>query len=111
MLANILRTWNCQIETASNGKIALEKVEEKKFDIIFMDSHMPIMSGFETIRRIREHANPDIANILIISISASVLEAEQQEALEAGANKVIGKPFDPNHLHDMIKKLLRKRNN
>ncbi len=111
MLANILRTWNCQIETASNGKIALEKVEEKKFDIIFMDSHMPIMSGFETIRRIREHTNPDIANILIISISASVLEAEQQEALEAGANKVIGKPFDPNHLHAIIKKLLRKRNN
>ncbi|MNY48738.1 hypothetical protein D3C86_1840940 [compost metagenome] len=72
---------------------------------------MPIMSGFETIRRIRQHDNPAISNILIISISASVLEAEQQEALDAGANNVIGKPFDPNHLHEMIEKMLRKKYN
>ena len=111
MLANILRTWNCEIKTANNGKAALEKVESEDFDIIFMDSHMPIMSGFETIRRIRQHNNPAISNILIISISASVLEAEQQEALDAGANNVIGKPFDPNHLHEMIEKMLRKKYN
>jgi CheY-like chemotaxis protein len=44
----------------------------------------------------------------IISISASVLQAEQQEALDAGANEVVGKPFDPIKLYKTIDTLLSK---
>lgn len=110
MLANILRTWNCQVESAINGQIALDKVLSEHFDIIFMDSHMPVMSGFEAIRNIRENPDKKISETIIISISASVLEAEQQEALDAGANEVIGKPFDPIHLHNTIEKLLLPKN-
>ncbi|UIR55188.1 response regulator [Sphingobacterium sp. SRCM116780] len=111
MLASILKTWNCEVDTAINGQIALEKVENNDYSIVFMDSHMPVMSGFDTIRNIRNNPNPTISNMLIISISASVLEAEQQEAFDAGANEVIGKPFDPIQLHAVIEKLLLKKNN
>jgi CheY-like chemotaxis protein len=73
-----------------------------------MDAHMPLMSGFEAIKEIRRHVDPTIANMPIISISASVLKAEQQEALDAGANEVVGKPFDPIKLYKTIEALLSK---
>ncbi|MGE8428238.1 MAG: response regulator [Sphingobacterium sp.] len=108
MLANILKSWNCDITLATNGLIALEEINKKKIDLVFMDAHMPLMSGFEAIKEIRRNTNPIIANMPIISISASVLQAEQQEALDAGANEVVGKPFDPIKLYKTIDTLLSK---
>jgi CheY-like chemotaxis protein len=108
MLANILKSWNCEITLATNGLIALEEINKKKIDLVFMDAHMPLMSGFEAIKEIRRNTNPIIANMPIISISASVLQAEQQEALDAGANEVVGKPFDPIKLYKTIDTLLSK---
>ncbi|MNY34090.1 Sensory transduction protein regX3 [compost metagenome] len=108
MLANILKSWNCEITLATNGQLALEEINRKKIDLVFMDAHMPLMSGFEAIKEIRRHPNPTIANMPIISISASVLKAEQQEAMDAGANEVVGKPFDPIKLYKTIDALLSK---
>ena len=108
MLSNILKSWNCDITLATNGHLALEEINRKKIDLVFMDAHMPLMSGFEAIKEIRQHPDPMIANMPIISISASVLKAEQQEALDAGANEVVGKPFDPIKLYKTIGSLLSK---
>lgn len=108
MLANILKSWNCEITLATNGLIALEEISKKKIDLVFMDAHMPLMSGFEAIKEIRRNPDPITANMPIISISASVLQAEQQEALDAGANEVVGKPFDPIKLYKTIDALLSK---
>lgn len=108
MLANILKSWNCDITLATNGQLALDEINRKKIDLVFMDAHMPLMSGFEAIKVIRQHQNPAIAQMPIISISASVLKAEQQEALDAGANEVVGKPFDPIKLYKTIDTLLSK---
>ena len=61
--------------------------------------------GFEAIKQIRNHINPYRRETPIITISASVLEHEQQAAFNAGADDVIGKPFDPTDLHKKIKRL------
>ncbi len=110
MLSNILKTWNCEVKIAPNGQVALDYIQEESYDLIMMDTHMPILSGFEAIKLIRQDQNPRICHTPIISISASVMLSEQQEALEVGADQVIGKPFDPIQLYNMIQNLVIEKN-
>lgn len=111
MLAHMLRSWNCEVDIVKNGQLALEKVEHNNYDLILMDTHMPIMSGFEAIKEIKNHSAPEKHGIPIITISASVLEHEQAAAYRAGADGVIGKPFDPIELYQKIIAVTTKNKN
>ena len=111
MLAHMLRSWNCKVDIVKNGRLALEKVESEQYDLILMDTHMPIMSGFEAIKEIKNHIIPEKHGIPIITISASVLEHEQAAAFQAGADGVIGKPFDPIELYQKIIQVTNKNKN
>jgi CheY-like chemotaxis protein len=94
-----------------NGQLALEKVDSYHYDLILMDTHMPIMSGFEAIKEIKNSSIPEKHGIPIITISASVLEHEQAAAYRAGADGVIGKPFDPIELYQKIVAVTTKNKN
>lgn len=104
-LRHILQTWNCEVTIVKNGLIALETLEKQEFDLILMDTHMPIMSGFEAITQIRTAESKKLRNTPIITISASVLEHEQNAAFEVGADDVVGKPFNPIELYHKIVRL------
>ncbi|WP_159637369.1 response regulator [Sphingobacterium composti Ten et al. 2007 non Yoo et al. 2007] len=105
MLAHMLRTWKCDVTIVKNGHLALEAMNTNKFDLILMDTHMPVMSGFEAITTIRNNQDPHKNRIPIITISASVMEHEQKAAFEVGADDVIGKPFNPIELYNKIVKV------
>lgn len=107
MLAHMLQTWNCKVTVVKNGRLALEALEKDSFDLVLMDTHMPVMSGFEAIKEIRGNINPTRRQTPIITISASVLEHEQQAAFQVGADEVIGKPFEPTELYKKITKICR----
>ncbi|MFD2552966.1 response regulator [Sphingobacterium tabacisoli] len=107
MLAHMLQTWNCKVTVVKNGRLALEALEKDNFDLVLMDTHMPVMSGFEAIKEIRGNINPTRRQTPIITISASVLEHEQQAAFQVGADEVIGKPFEPTELYKKITKICR----
>ncbi len=111
MLAHMLRSWNCEVDIVKNGQLALEKVDSNHYDLILMDTHMPIMSGFEAIKEIKNSSLPEKHGIPIITISASVLEHEQAAAYRAGADGVIGKPFDPIELYQKIVAVTTKNKN
>lgn len=104
MLAHMLRTWKCNVTIVKNGRLALEAMNIANFDLILMDTHMPVMSGFEAITEIRSSHNLIRRQIPIITISASVMEHEQKAAFEVGADDVIGKPFNPIELYNKIVK-------
>lgn len=105
MVTHMLNTWGITVDAVKNGKEALEKVETTPYSLILMDAHMPVMSGFDAIRVIRSDPREHVRSIPIISISASVLQREQQAAYAAGADAVVGKPFDPVSLYQIIKTL------
>lgn len=105
ILSHMLKTWNCDVTIVKNGRLALEALETSDYDVVLMDAHMPIMSGFEAIRQIRTNHIEHQRTMPIITISASVLEHEQKAAFEAGANDVIGKPFNPIELYNKIVKI------
>jgi signal transduction histidine kinase/AmiR/NasT family two-component response regulator len=103
----ILQSWNITVDVALNGLEAFHKVAADDFDLVLMDTHMPVMNGMESTRKIRTELEGDKSQIPIISFSASVIEHERQEALDAGVNDFLEKPFNPQILHDKILKVIR----
>jgi len=107
MLSKILKDWNVEVEMVDNGRKVIEKLTNKDYDIILMDTHMPEMNGYQAAKTIRVDFEEPKRSIPIISLSAASYDHEQQEALSAGMNDVLSKPFQPYQLHEKIARLLR----
>lgn len=100
LLAQILRLKGFEVAVASNGLKAVEKVVDWLPDLILMDLRMPVMDGFEAIRMIRARDSTRTTPIIAISIWATFKHRER--ALAAGANELLAKPVDPDHLIQTI---------
>lgn len=103
---NLLTRWNMEVDVAENGEIALNKLAENDYDVVLMDTYMPVMGGYEATRRIRTEFEGDKQAIPIVSLSAAVLEEEVRQAREAGMNAQVSKPFNPRLLYKTIRDLL-----
>lgn len=95
------------VDSANDGQEALEKIGEEKPELIVTDAVMPVMDGFELIRRIR--SNNEWNDIPIILLTALTSEEDNMKAIKAGAEAYIRKPFSPNMLIVRISKLLEQR--
>jgi CheY-like chemotaxis protein len=73
-----------------------------------MDTHMPGLNGYQTAKRIRMDFEEPKRSVPIISLSAAAFEHEHQEAIAAGMNDVLPKPFEPHQLHEKMLKLLNR---
>ena len=105
----ILKEWNVKVDVANNGLEAYEKVKLNNYDMILMDTHMPVMNGYEATKKIREELSEEKRDIPIISFSASVIENEKKEAIAAGVTDFIDKPFEPAKLHAKMTKLAEQK--
>ena len=90
-----------------NGRKVIDKLRQKHYDLILMDTHMPEMNGYQTAKNIRLDFDEPQRSIPIISLSAAALNHEQEEAISAGMNDVLSKPFQAHELHDKMQKLLK----
>lgn len=95
--------FNCDI--AANGKIAIEKLKLKHYDIILMDLQMPVMNGFETTEYIRKELN---SNVPIVALTADVTTVDLQKCKAVGMNDYVSKPIDERLLHSKIIGILKK---
>jgi len=93
------------IDIAENGRIALEKVSKKGYDILLMDVHMPDLDGYETTKAIRS-SGAAYSEVPIMAMTASATTEEVQKCFKSGMNDCIAKPFDPNVLMQKIAALL-----
>ncbi len=105
----MLKKWNIKVDIAVNGLQAIEKLIENNYDLILMDMHMPVMDGYEATRRIREEMDDIKKHIPILSFSAAVVQKERDDAKNAGVDDIIEKPFEPENLHNKIKKLINEK--
>ncbi len=97
----MLEQLGCKVEAVSDGKLAVEALEDKKYDIVFMDCQMPVMDGYEATLKIREKEGKD-KHTNIIALTANVLEKDRQKCFDAGMDDFITKPIDPKALKDII---------
>lgn len=91
------------VSTARNGEEALEKVREERFDLVLLDINMPGIGGIETCRIIRSQCD-----IPIVVLSIRNTEKEKIEALDAGADDYVTKPFSMPELLARIRAALRR---
>lgn len=94
------------IDTAANGKEALDKFGKSKYDIILMDIQMPVMSGLVATEKIRALESASDSHVPIIAITANAMLGDQEKCLSAGIDDYLSKPFNPSTLVEIIKKNL-----
>ncbi|MDI6033951.1 response regulator [Flavobacterium sp. LB2P84] len=95
---------NYKCSVVDNGYAALEILEKENFDVILMDINMPLINGFETTRKIRLKG----IDIPIVALTAFDKAEITEEALSAGINDIIIKPFDSIKLFEIISILISK---
>ncbi len=100
----LLKKWNAQVTGAFNGIEALEILHKEEFDLILMDLQMPEMDGYEATKNIREQKKWN--KIPIIALTADAFPEIKKQALEAGMDEFISKPFNQDELYHKISKLV-----
>ena len=99
------------VDQAENGQVALEKVATAapgQYALVLMDIQMPVMDGYEATRRIRALPDPAKAQIPIVAMTANAFAEDRANALAAGMNDHIAKPFDIHTLLWKLAEILKK---
>ncbi len=108
--SELLRDAGFLVETAQNGRIAVEMVQNSAaghYDAILMDIQMPVMDGYEASRQIRGLARKELAEIPIIALTANVSDEDKMNALASGMNAHIAKPLDVAVMYEVLGHILR----
>ena len=90
----LLAPLKMQIDTAENGKQALNMICSKKYDLIFMDHMMPIMDGIEATKKLREMSDEYSKTVPVIALTANAIMEARQQFFDAGMNDFVAKPID-----------------
>lgn len=98
----LLSEVDAQSEIANNGEECLMAYDSNKHHIILMDMQMPVMNGYETIKKLRERG----VDVPIIALTAHVTEIEVENFTKIGANDYLSKPYKPENLYEKILNLL-----
>ncbi len=96
-----LKKLGYEADIAENGLQAIDLVEKNSYQLVFMDCQMPIMDGFEAVRKIRAKAGI-YETLPIIALTANVVNGIDIECKEAGMNDVINKPVQLQSLKEMV---------
>ena len=99
LLQHLFKKFNLKSEVAENGKICINMIKKKTFDIILMDMEMPVLNGYEATEIIRN----DMKNkVPIIAMTANAMAGEQEKCLSLGMNDYISKPINHELLFEKI---------
>ncbi len=105
LMRTLLDDFGFGCDIAANGKIALEKLKDRHYDIVLMDLQMPEMNGFEATEQIRNKMNSQIP---IIALTADVTTVDLAKCKVVGMNDYIAKPVDERLLYSKIVGLVKK---
>lgn len=103
---NLVKQTRVQVTDVDSGMAALREVEEKHYDLIFLDYMMPEMDGVETFRRMKEMENNQCKDTPLIMLTANAVVGAKEEYLREGFHDFLSKPIEPEKLEKMIQKYL-----
>jgi len=105
MVVTSLRSFSSvKSSEAGSGLEAIERLAVEPVDLMVLDLNMPDMHGLEVIDFVRAHQS--YKNIPIVVLTTKGEEAARSDALSAGANHYLTKPFEPKHLAEIVNSLL-----
>ncbi len=95
------------VDTASRGDEALERVRSNPPDVVVLDVMMPGLDGWEVARRLKE--NESVRHIPLVFLSARAQDEDRQRGYALGVDEYVTKPFDPAHLVEIVRRALARR--
>jgi CheY-like chemotaxis protein len=93
-----------EVILAVNGREALEKINQQKPDLVFLDYRMPFLNGLEVCKRIKENESSKSTPVIILTASLAVVTDEELSQVHADGRLV--KPFEPEELFRIIEKFI-----
>jgi signal transduction histidine kinase/DNA-binding response OmpR family regulator len=95
----LLSKLGCTFDTVSDGQAACSAFSENKYDIVLMDVQMPVMSGLDATKNIKEKMN---SRVPIIALTAGALQEEKQKCYDAGMDDILLKPINIEELREKL---------
>ena len=95
------------ISEAADGSQALKLVSSRKFDLILLDWKMPVLSGLDTLKKLK--ADPEFESIPVVMITSETNKTKILEAIQSGAANYIIKPFSDEVLREKLEPFLGKK--
>lgn len=105
MITQMLEMMGCELDIASNGREAIDALQEKDYDIVLMDCMMPEMNGYEATEHIRKQEKDD-EHITIIALTANALPEDKQKCIDTGMDDYLTKPMQKSDLQNILGKWL-----
>jgi signal transduction histidine kinase/HPt (histidine-containing phosphotransfer) domain-containing protein len=108
--ARILQSSGYQPDLAGNGREALDALDKKPYDLVFMDVMMPEMDGLEATRAIRERQKDGVAHpnyqsrIVIVAMTAQAMQGDREKCLAAGMDDYLSKPILPKEVRAIVER-------
>ena len=99
-----LRNAGFRVLTAHDGQEALDAAQQERPDLIITDYHMPLLSGLELCRRLKQ--DPATRGIPAIMLTARGYHLEPRDTAESGIRRMLSKPFSPRHLLATVNEVL-----
>ena len=106
LLKAIFKHTNATIDFVENGQEALSKLETQSYNLLLSDLYMPVMNGIELTRKVRNHSQDSVRNVVIIILSGNSSPDMTRHLIEAGINDYLLKPFHQDDLFELINKHL-----
>ena len=100
LMEAMLDEFECEVCVANNGEEALQELQAKKFDIVFMDCQMPVLDGFNATKQARDKG----VNLPIIAVTANAMQGDKAACLAAGMSDYVAKPFESQTIFNMLEK-------
>ncbi len=107
LIEEILKGWGIEVELASNGKEALEKIKTKKYDLVLMDIQMPGMDGYTATDMIRQMDDEYFKKVPIVALTANTSKSTRSKLSKVGMQDYILKPVN---IEDLRAKLIKNSN-
>jgi signal transduction histidine kinase/CheY-like chemotaxis protein len=92
VVETMLKKLGCDVDIVGDGEAAREAAARRRYDLILMDCHMPVMDGFEATRRIREDMSMSGRHTPIVAVTADALASDRERCLESGMDDHLVKP-------------------
>lgn len=100
----LLAPINMKIDTAENGKMAIEMLIKNKYHMVFMDHMMPVMDGVEATKYIRKMEDTYYKEVPIVALTANAMKEAEKIFEDAGINDLLSKPIDVRELYKFVLK-------